>query len=67
MDFQNPIVRGVLIGMFTAAVVDFQAFRSWQSWNDAARYGWGVAAWRWLVGGMVGLLGSLLGLPAGSF
>ena len=63
---QIPIVRSILTGVLVAAAVDFQAFRSWQSWDDAASYGWGVAAWRWCLGGVVGCLTSFLGLPDGS-
>lgn len=56
---QNPIVRGVLTGVLSAAAVDFAAFRSWQSFHDAQSYAWGVAAWRWAQGAIVGLFASL--------
>ena len=62
---QDPTVRSVVTGVVVAAAVDVQAFRSWKSWDDAASYGWGVAGWRWLLGGLVGYLTAFLGLPAG--
>lgn len=52
----NPIVHGALSGALSAAAIDFAAFRSWKSFHDAATYGWGTAAWRWLQGAVVGAL-----------
>ena len=51
---QNPIVRGAITGALSAAAVDFQAFRSWKSVEQAASYDWGTAAWRWFQGAVVG-------------
>lgn len=57
MEFlQYPLVQAVVTGVLSAAVVDFAAFRSWKSWQDAASYSWGTAAWRWFQGAVVGLL-----------
>lgn len=56
---QNPLVRGALTGLLAAAVVDFAAFRSWKSVNDALAYDWKVAAWRWFQGAVSGLLAAL--------
>ena len=63
---QDPLFRGVLTGVLAAAAVDFAAFRSWKGWNDATSYAWGVATFRWTVGGLIGLLTSVLGMPPGS-
>lgn len=63
---QNPLVRGMLTGVLSAAAVDFAAFRSWKSWHEAATYGWATASFRWAVGALIGLLTTLLGLPAGT-
>lgn len=54
--FANPLTRAVLTGIVTAAAVDFQAFRTWQSVEDAKRYAWTVAAWRWFLGAFAGLV-----------
>jgi hypothetical protein len=56
----HPLVAGTLSGFTAAALVDYQAFRSWKSAEEARSYGWGVAAWRWFqgaVGGFVAALG----------
>ena len=63
---QDPLFRGVLTGVLSAAYVDFAAFRAWKSWSDATRYGWGTASFRWAIGGVIGLITTVLGLPAGS-
>ena len=52
--FHSPIAKGALSGLLGAAAVDFQAFRSWKSFNDAHNYQWAIAAWRWLQGAVVG-------------
>lgn len=60
MDFQailgNKLFAGVLAGVTSAAVVDFAAFKSWKSWQEATEYNWSVAAWRWFQGAVGGLL-----------
>lgn len=60
---QHPIVHGVIIGILGAAGADFHAFKSWQSFHDAAVYNWSTAAWRWLQGAILGLA-SAAGLSA---
>lgn len=54
MDFQtimqSAFMTGAVAGLVSAAVVDFAAFRSWKSMEEAAAYAWGVAAWRWAQG-----------------
>lgn len=62
---QMPIVRGALAGVLAAAAVDFAAFRSWKSFNDALSYSWSTAAFRLLQGAVTGALTSLgLGVVA---
>lgn len=54
----HPMVKaalaGAVSGALAAARTDFQAFQSWKSVNDATTYSWGVAAWRWFQGAVVG-------------
>lgn len=62
--FHHPLVQGAIRGAVTgagaAAVVDFNNFRSWKSWHDAATYDWGVATFRWFQGAFAGaVLGAL--------
>jgi hypothetical protein len=52
----NKFVAGALAGLLSAAAVDFQAFRSWKSFNDAVTYDWTIALWRWFQGAAVGAL-----------
>lgn len=57
LDFlHNPIVQGAINGVVAAAVVDFAAFRSWKSFQDAASYSWSTAAFRWFQGAVVGAI-----------
>lgn len=57
LDFlHNPLTQGAITGLIAAAAVDFQAFRNWKSFNDAASYSWSVAAFRWFQGAVVGLV-----------
>ena len=55
----NPYVAGALSGLAAAAVVDFGAFKTWKSFNDAATYDWKTASWRWLQGAITGLVAAL--------
>lgn len=59
VDLSHPLVRAVITGIVTAMAVDFQAFRSWQSVEDAQQYAWGVAVWRWVLGAVTGLFTGL--------
>lgn len=54
--FTHPLVAGAITGWVSAAAVDFAAFKSWQSFDDARKYSWSVAAWRWFQGAVVGLV-----------
>ena len=59
----HPIAKGAMTGMLAAAAVDFQAFRSWKSFDDVHAYQWTVALWRWAQGAIVGAVaGAGLGL-----
>lgn len=53
---QYRAVQGAVTGMATAGLVDFAAFRSWKSFDDARQYDWGIALWRWFQGAVVGAL-----------
>lgn len=55
----NSVVRGALVGALGAAYVDIAAFRKWQSFHDAAEYGWGLASWRWFQGAVLGALSAV--------
>lgn len=50
-----PLVRAAIEGASVAAMVDFKAFRSWQSFDDFCAYSWKTAAFRWLQGAILGL------------
>lgn len=52
----NPYVAGALSGLAAAAVVDFGAFKTWKSFEEAAAYDWTLAAWRWGQGAITGLV-----------
>jgi len=49
---------GALTGLGGAAKADWDAFRSWKSFQDARRYNWGIAAWRWFQGAAIGAMGA---------
>jgi len=63
MDFQallaNTYVAGALSGFVAAVAVDVIAFRQFKSIEEAAKYDWGVAAWRWFQGIVSGLFTAL--------
>lgn len=52
----NRFVQGALTGFVSAAAVDYHAFMKFQNIHEAASYGWGLAAWRWLQGIVGGLV-----------
>lgn len=56
----TPFARGAFGGLITAVVVDVQAFKKFQSWHDAAEYGWSLATFRWAQGFLLGGLGATL-------
>ena len=49
----------MLTGLLAAATVDLAAFRRWKRWEDAARYSWKTASFRWVQGMVVGGLTAL--------
>lgn len=62
----HPYVAGALSGVLTAALIDYQAFRSWKSFQEAMAYDWGKASFRWLQGAVAGVIaaaghGAILG------
>jgi len=52
----NKYIAGALAGFIAAALVDFNAFRTWKSVDDAMRYDWKLAGWRWAQGAISGAL-----------
>lgn len=50
----NSIVHGAVTGALGAAAVDFHAFQTWKNMSDLKTYDWGVAAFRWLQGAVIG-------------
>ena len=53
---QSPLFKGALAGLISAALVDFAAFRSWDSFDDLKTYRWKTALFRWVQGAVVGLV-----------
>lgn len=51
---QSAAVQGAIGGWLVAARVDYEAFKHWQSFDEAKAYNWKVAAWRWLQGAIIG-------------
>lgn len=45
---------GAVAGLLSAARVDYEAFQSWQTVDDAKKYSWKMAFWRWFRGSVVG-------------
>lgn len=54
----NTIVQGAITGFLAAAVVDFNAFRSWKNIEEAVHYEWSIAIWRWFQGAVSGAVAS---------
>lgn len=52
----SVIFQGAVTGFLTAALVDYHAFRTWQSFHDAAIYDWRTAAFRWVQGTVAGAI-----------
>lgn len=64
----NKYVWGGLLGLAAAAKIDYEAFQSWQSVDQAIAYDWKIAAWRWFKGiaaGVVAAAGADLGALLG--
>ena len=43
------------VGREGEAAFDLAAFRRWKSFDEAVSYDWGLAAWRWFQGAVVGI------------
>ena len=56
IDALQPALFAGLLGAGAALTIDWQAFKSWKSFNDLLTYNWGLAAWRAFQGFMVGFL-----------
>jgi hypothetical protein len=58
--FAHPLIAGALAGALAGAVaaarVDIVAFKSWKSYDDAMKYSWDLAVWRWFQGAVLGAL-----------
>lgn len=52
----TAIAHGAVIGAISAAAIDLEAFRKWQSWHDAVTYSWSLASWRWFRGAVLGAI-----------
>lgn len=52
----NKIVSGALAGAVSAAVVDLDAFKKWQTVKEFQTFDWKLAALRWLKGAVFGAL-----------
>lgn len=50
-----------IVGVATAMVIDFQAFRSWKSFQQFREYDWTLAVWRWSQGAVIGAVGAIGG------
>lgn len=52
-------VSGAISALLPVAWVDFKSFRAWKNLEEARKYDWGLAAWRWfqaiVVGGVLGI------------
>jgi hypothetical protein len=55
----SAVFRGAVSGLLAAAVVDFHAFATWKSFDEAKQYNWGTALFRWCQGLGTGALTGL--------
>ena len=51
---QHPVVKGALAGFLAAAYIDYLAFKSWKTAEEARAYKWDTAILRWAQGLIVG-------------
>ena len=49
-----PLIHGAMLGWGVAARLDYVAFKSWKSADEAWKYDWKLAAWRWFQGAVIG-------------
>lgn len=59
----HPAVKGALAGIVAAAAVDIDAFRKFESFEQAKAYKWDRALFRWIQGAIAGAIAGL-GLTA---
>jgi hypothetical protein len=64
MNWEKTILS-VVAGLVAAMTIDYQAFRSWKSFDEARSYDWGLALWRWFQGAVAGLVAGLGLVEAG--
>lgn len=62
----HPITVGGFKAAVAAALIDFAAFRKWQSHDEAMTYRWRLAMWRWAQGFVVGAVLTAFGVPVPS-
>jgi len=51
----NRLVQSAIAGALSAALVDFNAFRTWKTFHDISTYQWSTALFRWVQGAVVGV------------
>lgn len=54
----KQIGAGALAGLISAAAVDYSAFKRWKSFDEAVKYKWSLALWRWFKGAVIGAVTS---------
>jgi hypothetical protein len=52
----NRWVHAAVAGAVAAALIDFNAFRAWKTWQDALTYNWATALFRWFQVALTGLV-----------
>jgi hypothetical protein len=57
----NVVIVGILVGVISSLVTDFDAFLKSRSADSTAKYDWVLAATRAAKGALTGLLGGLGG------
>lgn len=50
---------GAFTGALGAARADYQAYISWDRWQDFQSYDWRLASFRWVHGAIVGAVGGV--------
>lgn len=65
----HPVLWSAIVGagggIAVAAKADREAFKTWQSFHDAAVYRWDLATWRWFQGAVLGATTALSTTLAG--
>ena len=50
----GPIARGILVGLISAAAVDFKVFLGFHEWSDFRSFDLSTASYRWFLGAVTG-------------